>query len=59
MPKITTFIIVEANRVKKGKEAPAAPLTKSAPHYFEKSVPTQFLIGQETKKIGYGSFTCY
>ena len=52
MPKITTFIIVEANRVKKGKEAPNVPLTKSAPHYFEKSVPTQFLIGQETKKLG-------
>ncbi len=51
MPKITTFIIVEANQAKKGKEA-AAPLSKSAPHYFEKSVPTQFLIGQETRKIG-------
>lgn len=52
MPKITTFIIVEANRVKKGKEALPAPLSKSAPHYFEKSVPTQFLIGQETRKLG-------
>lgn len=51
MPKITTFIIVEANRVKKGKEA-AAPLSKSAPHYFENSVPSQFLLGQETRKIG-------
>ena len=52
MSKITTFIIVGANKVKKGKEAPIAPLSKSAPHYFEKSVPTQFLIGQETRKIG-------
>lgn len=52
MPKITTFIIVEANRVKKGKEAPPSPLSKSAPHYFEKSVPSQFLISQESRKIG-------
>ena len=51
MSKITTFIIVEANQVRKGREA-TAPLSKSAPHYFEKSVPTQFLIGQESRKIG-------
>lgn len=49
--KITTFIIVEANRAKKGKEAPAVPLAKSAPHYFEKSVPAQFILAQEQKHI--------
>lgn len=50
--KITAFIITEAVRAKKGKEAPAAPPAKSAPHYFEKSVPAQFLLGEEKKKIG-------
>jgi len=45
--KITAFIIAEAGRAKRGKEAPAAPPTKSAPHYFEKSVPSQFIIGSE------------
>lgn len=49
--KITTFIIVEASRAKKGKEAPAVPLAKSAPHYFEKSVPSQFVLGQEKRHI--------
>lgn len=51
MHKITTFIIVEAARAKKGKEAPSSPPVKSAPHYFEKSVPTQFILGQEKRKI--------
>lgn len=49
--KITSFIIVEASRARRGKEAPAAPV-KSAPHYFEKSVPTQYVIGQEKRMIG-------
>lgn len=47
MHKITAFIVSETARAKKGKEAPAVPLVKSAPHYFEKSVPTQFVIGSE------------
>jgi len=51
MHKITAFIIAEATRVKKGKEAPPAPPAKSAPHYFEKSVPAQFILGQEVVKI--------
>jgi hypothetical protein len=49
--KITSFIIVEAARVKKGKEAPAAPV-KSAPHYFEKSVPSQYILGEEKRMVG-------
>ena len=48
--KITSFIIVEASRARRGKEAPAAPV-KSAPHYFEKSVPTQYVLGEEKRKI--------
>lgn len=51
MHKITAFIIAETARAKKGKEAPAIPPVKSAPHYFEKSVPNQFLLKQETVKI--------
>ena len=47
MHKITSFIIAEAARPKKGKEALSEPPIKSAPHYFEKSVPSQFIIGNE------------
>lgn len=49
--KITAFIIAEAVRPKKGKELPAEAPAKSAPHYFEKSVPAQFLLGEEKKNI--------
>jgi len=49
--KITTFIIAETSRARRGKEAPVTPPTKSAPHYFEKSVPTQFVLGQEKIEI--------
>ncbi|MBI4991836.1 MAG: hypothetical protein HZB99_01325 [Candidatus Harrisonbacteria bacterium] len=49
--KITSFIIVEANRVKRGKELPPGPPAKSAPHYFEKSVPAQHILGQEKIKV--------
>jgi len=51
MHKITAFIIAEAARAKKGKEAPATPPVKSAPHYFEKSVPNQFLLKPEIVNI--------
>jgi hypothetical protein len=52
MPKITSFVIVESARVKRGKEvAPSAP-AKSAPHYFEKTVPNQFILNQNKSKIG-------
>jgi len=53
MQKITSFVIAEANKVKKtGKEVPPPPLAKSSPHYFEKSVPSQFIIGKEKIKVG-------
>ena len=52
MHRITSFVIAEANKVKKiGKEAPPPPLPKSSPHYFEKSVPSQFVLGKEKIKI--------
>ena len=49
--KITSFLIAETSRTYRGKEAPVTPPVKSAPHYFEKSVPTQFILGQETSEI--------
>jgi len=53
MHKITTFLIAEASRVKRGgKEVPTTPPVKSAPHYFEKTVPSQFILKQEKIKIG-------
>lgn len=52
MPKITSFIIAEASRAKRGKEAPTAPPIKSAPHYFEQTVPSQFILGQKKVMIG-------
>lgn len=51
MHKITSFIIVEAGKAKRGKEAPVAPPVKSAPHYFEKTVPTQMILNQDQIKI--------
>lgn len=51
MHKITTFIIAEAGKAKRGKEAPALPPTKSAPHYFEKTVPGQMILKQEQANI--------
>lgn len=49
--KITSFIIAEANKVKRGRELPVTPPAKSAPHYFEQSVPAQFILGQEKIEI--------
>jgi len=53
MQKITSFVIAETSKVKKtGKEAPPPVLSKSAPHYFEKSVQSQYILGKEKTKIG-------
>ncbi len=51
MHKITSFVIAETARAKRGKEAPPIPPVKSAPHYFEKTVPSQFILKQETIQI--------
>ncbi|KKU52690.1 MAG: hypothetical protein UX72_C0003G0071 [Parcubacteria group bacterium GW2011_GWA2_47_10] len=46
--KLVSFVISESTRTKKGRiEAVQAPAVKSAPHYFEKTVPQQFIISQE------------
>lgn len=51
MHKITTFIIAESGKARRGKEASAVLPVKSAPHYFEKTVPSQFILGQEKIKL--------
>ncbi|MEK7146718.1 MAG: hypothetical protein AAB772_00495, partial [Patescibacteria group bacterium] len=52
MHKITTFIIAEAGKVKRGKEASTSPPVKSVPHYFEKTAPQQMAVKNEKVKIG-------
>jgi len=44
-------LLAETSRAYRGKEAPATAPVKSAPHYFEKSVPAQFILGQEIIEI--------
>jgi hypothetical protein len=52
MYKITSLVIAEASKIKKtGKETPPPADPKSAPHYLEKTIPQQFLIGKEKVKI--------
>lgn len=51
MHKITSFILAETVKAKRGKEAPVAAPVKSAPHYFEKTVPSQFILKQETATL--------
>ena len=46
--KLITFVIAGATRPKKTKEAVNSPVVKSAPHYFEATVPQQFIISQDT-----------
>lgn len=52
MHKIISFVLSESSRARRGREAfPVQPL-KSAPHYFEVSVPTQYMLDQKKIKIG-------
>lgn len=44
--KLISFVIAGATRAKKTKEAVSSPIVKSAPHYFEATVPQQFIISQ-------------
>ncbi len=52
MHKITSFVIAEAVVAKRGKEAPPTLPVRSAPHYFEQSVPAQSIVGQKKAKLG-------
>lgn len=45
--KLISFVICETTRVKKGKEAAQIQPVKSAPHYFEATVPRQFIVSQD------------
>lgn len=49
--KLISFVICETARAKKGKEAAAVGAVKSAPHYFDKTVPQQFILTQEKIKL--------
>ncbi|MDO8442899.1 MAG: hypothetical protein Q7S81_01395 [bacterium] len=51
MHKITSFIVAEISKVKKGKELPAPTAIKSSPHYLAKSMPPQIVIGKEKVKV--------
>ena len=46
MHKIITFVLAESPQPQKG-EAVRVSSIKSAPHYFEATVPSQFILGQE------------
>lgn len=45
--KLISFVIAGTTRAKKAKEAVQSPVVKSAPHYFEATVPQQFIISQD------------
>src|SRR3989338_2839225 len=49
--KITSFIIAQTGGAPGGGEPVAVIPGKSAPHYFEKTVPSQFILGQERVNI--------
>jgi len=51
MHKITSFVVAEINKVKKGKELPAPAPIKSSPHYLAQSMPPQLVIGREKVKV--------
>lgn len=51
MHKITSFVVAEINKVKKGKELPAVQPIKSSPHYISKSMPPQLVIGHEKRMV--------
>lgn len=46
------FVVGEASKPKRGiKETPPAQSLKSAPHYYEATVPRQFLISQDKIRV--------
>ena len=51
MHKITSFVVAEINRAKKGKELPAPIPLKSSPHYLSKSMPPQLVIKKEKVRV--------
>lgn len=49
--KLISFVIGQVPKPKRGKEFSKADTPKSAPHYFEATVPNQFILGQERVSI--------
>ena len=50
--RIIAFIVTPAQKSKKGKEVSPILSAKSAPHYFEKTVPTQFILNEKEVSVG-------
>lgn len=49
--KLISFVLAEAPKLKKGEVLEVHP-PQSAPHYFEKAVPHQHILGQEELVLG-------
>jgi len=49
--RIIAFIVTPTNKSKKSKEISPILSAKSAPHYFEKTVPTQFILSEKEVSI--------
>jgi hypothetical protein len=49
--RIIAFIVTPTKKSKKGKEISPIISAKSAPHYFEKTVPTQFILNEKEVSI--------
>jgi len=45
--RLISFVLGETTKAKKGKEVTSSPTLKSAPHYFEATVPQQFIVSQD------------
>ena len=48
--KIIAFVLAEATRAKRGRELPM-PQLKSAPHYLEQTVPSQYVLKSQEAEI--------
>ena len=48
--KIIAFVLAEATRAKRGKELPM-PQLKSAPHYLEQTVPSQYVLKSQDADV--------
>ena len=48
--KLITFVLGETKRQPKGERVEIKPL-RSAPHYFEAAIPSQFVVGSEKQAI--------
>lgn len=58
--KLISFAIAgTARTTKKGKEVVQSPVIKSAPHYFEATVPQQFIMSQESVALREKSGTLF